>query len=97
MEHIILLMMAVSALALLLLVQFPSAIASGFDIQSKVCGTDHIVYSNFHDQELFYINGSPVDKDSFCKLVQFHYANGCISESYDGNNYCGLDLSLGMC
>ncbi|KAF2310585.1 hypothetical protein GH714_014961 [Hevea brasiliensis] len=94
MEHIISLMMAVSALALLLLVQFPSIIAFGLHIQSKVCGTDHIVYSNFDDQELFYINGSPVDKDSFCKLLHFHYANGCIFESYDGCSYRGLDLLL---
>ncbi|KDP30237.1 hypothetical protein JCGZ_17019 [Jatropha curcas] len=94
MEHITSLRMAVPALALLLLVQISSILAAGFDIQLKVCRTDHLVYSKFHGRELFYINGSLVDKDSFCNALHFHYANGCIFEGYRSSGYCGLDLSL---
>ena len=97
MEQIILLIMAISTFILLLLVQFPIILASRFDIQSKVCGTDHLAYSNVHGDEVFYINGNCVDKDSFCKALHFHYENDCIFESYHGSSYCGLDLSLGTC
>lgn len=96
-EHIISLRMAISALILLLLVQFPRTLASGFEIKSKICGADHIAYSNFLGDEFFYINGNLVDKDSFCKTLHFHHANDCVFESYFGSSYCELDLSLGMC
>lgn len=82
--------------SLLLFLQFWGIFASGFAIQSKVCGADHIAYSNSNEVELFYINGNLVDKVSFCKVIQFHYANHCIFEGYSGSDYCGLDLSLGM-
>ncbi|KAK9213203.1 hypothetical protein WN943_002590 [Citrus x changshan-huyou] len=78
----------------LLFLQFWGIFASGFAIQSKVCGADHIAYSNSNEVELFYINGNLVDKVSFCKIIQFHYANHCIFEGHSGSDYCGLDLSL---
>ncbi|XP_048227797.1 calmodulin-binding receptor-like cytoplasmic kinase 3 isoform X2 [Ricinus communis] len=65
-----------------------------FDVHSKVCGTDHLAFSNFHGREIYYINGRLVDKDSFCKAVRFHYANECVFESYHGSSYCGLNPSL---
>ncbi|KAH9805334.1 calmodulin-binding receptor-like cytoplasmic kinase 3 [Citrus sinensis] len=80
--------------SLLLFLQFWGIFASGFAIQSKVCGADHIAYSNSNEVELFYINGNLVDKFSFCKVIQFHYANHCIFEGYSGSDYCRLDLSL---
>lgn len=80
--------------SLLLFLQFWGIFVSGFAIQSKICGADHIAYSNSNEVELFYINGNLVDKVSFCKVIQFHYANRCILEGYSGSNYCGLDLSL---
>jgi hypothetical protein len=87
-----------NALILLLLVQFPIILASRFSIHSKVCGSDHIAYSNFHGHELFYINGELKDKESFCKAFHFLDVNACIFENYLGSSSSGLDpdLSLGM-
>lgn len=94
MEQIISLRMAISAFSLLLLVQLPSVLASRFALHSKVCGTDHIAYSNFHGHEVFYINRSRVDKSSFCKALYYHYANNCIFESYHGISHCASELSV---
>ena len=87
-----------NALILLLLVQFPIILASRFAIHSKVRGSDHIAYSNFHGHELFYINGELKDKESFCKALHFLDVNACICENYLGSSSSGLDpdLSLGM-
>lgn len=91
MEQIISLRMAASVFSLLLFLQLPGVFASGFAIQSKVCGADHIAYSNSNDLQLFYINGNLVDKVSFCKVLKFHYANHCVFEGYFEGDYCGLE------
>ena len=83
-----------NALILLLLVQFPIILASRFAIHSKVCGSDHIAYSNFHGHELFYINGELKGKESFCKAFHFLDVNACIFENYLGCSSSGLDLDL---
>ncbi|KAK4853688.1 hypothetical protein QYF36_012968 [Acer negundo] len=80
--------------SLLLILQLPGIYASGFVLQSKVCGADHLAYSNYNDLELYYINGNLVDKVSFCKALQFHYANHCDFKAYFRSDYCGLDLLL---
>ncbi|KAL5786362.1 hypothetical protein ACOSQ2_008754 [Xanthoceras sorbifolium] len=92
--HIISLRMAGAVFSLLLFLQFPGIFASGFVLQSKVCGADHLAYSNSNDLELYYINGNLVDKVSFCKVLQFHYANDCVFKAYSRSDYCGLDLLL---
>ncbi|KAJ4709069.1 Kinase family protein [Melia azedarach] len=94
MEQIISLRMAASVFSLLLFLQLPGVFASGFAIQSKVCGADHIAYSNSNDLQLFYINGNLVDKVSFCKVLKFHYANHCVFEGYFEGDYCGLEAKL---
>ncbi|KAJ6731871.1 NODULATION RECEPTOR KINASE-LIKE PROTEIN [Salix purpurea] len=86
--------MTMNALILLLLVQFPIILASRFAIHTKVCGSDHIAYSNFHGHELFYINGELKGKESFCKAFPFLDVNACISENYLGCSSSGLDLDL---
>ncbi|KAL9339662.1 hypothetical protein Peur_068677 [Populus x canadensis] len=88
--------MAMNALILLLLVQFPIILASRFSIHSKVCGSDHIAYSNFHGHELFYINGELKDKESFCKAFHFLDVNACIFENYLGSSSSGLDPELSL-
>ncbi|KAK2644899.1 hypothetical protein Ddye_020094 [Dipteronia dyeriana] len=93
-EHIISLRMVGAVFSLLLILQLPGIFASGFVLQSKVCGTDHLAYSNSNDLELYYINGNIVDKVSFCKALQFHYANHCDFKAYFRSTYCGLDLLL---
>uniref|UniRef100_A0A2P2LPT6 non-specific serine/threonine protein kinase n=1 Tax=Rhizophora mucronata TaxID=61149 RepID=A0A2P2LPT6_RHIMU len=87
------LIMAIRPLSLLLLVQFLSILAYGFEIQSIICGADHITYAKVHGDELLYINGNLVDRDSFCKAIQFYHADDCVFEDFSTNSYCGLDLS----
>uniref|UniRef100_A0A6N2N6Y7 non-specific serine/threonine protein kinase n=1 Tax=Salix viminalis TaxID=40686 RepID=A0A6N2N6Y7_SALVM len=86
--------MTMNVLILLLLVQFPIILASRFAIHTKVCGSDHIAYSNFHGHELFYINGELKGKESFCKAFHFLDVNACIPENYLGCSSSGLDLDL---
>ncbi|XWS70748.1 hypothetical protein CRYUN_Cryun03dG0075400 [Craigia yunnanensis] len=86
--------MAASILSLLLFVQLSRFFASGLEVKSKICGADHIAYSNLYGRELFYLNGNLVDKVSFCKAIQLHYADHCLFEGYTGTDNCGLDLSL---
>ncbi|KAK6945160.1 Serine-threonine/tyrosine-protein kinase, catalytic domain [Dillenia turbinata] len=74
--------MSVVLLSLLLLLQLPVSFASRVMITSRVCGNDHIAYSSFLGNQLFYVNGNLVDKDSFCKVLKFHPVNSCI---LDGN------------
>ncbi|KAF9662854.1 hypothetical protein SADUNF_Sadunf18G0097600 [Salix dunnii] len=88
--------MTTNALVLLLLVQFPIILASRFAIHSKVCGSDHIAYSNFYGHELFYINGELKAKESFCKAFHFLDVNACIFENYPGCSSNGLDLDLSL-
>ncbi|KAG6739964.1 hypothetical protein POTOM_057590 [Populus tomentosa] len=88
--------MAMNALILLLLVQFPIILASRFAIHSKVRGSDHIAYSNFNGHELFYINGELKDKESFCKAFHFLDVNACIFENYLGSSSSGLDPDLSL-
>ncbi|KAL4654175.1 hypothetical protein ACB092_01G359100 [Castanea dentata] len=92
-KFIILLRMDIIVLSLLLLMQLPRIFASEF-VQSKVCGTDSITYSNSNGHELFYINGDEVNEDLFCEALQFYHASGCIFDGYLGSNHCKMDLSL---
>lgn len=92
-KFIILLRMNIIVLSLLLLVQLPRIFASEF-VQSKVCGTDNIAYSNSNGHQLFYINGDAVNEDLFCEALQFYHASGCIFDGYLGSNHCEVDLSL---
>ncbi|GAB2210615.1 hypothetical protein Drorol1_Dr00015884 [Drosera rotundifolia] len=66
---------------------------SGFEIQSTVCGEDHLAYSNIQRNENFYVNGQKVDKGSFCQMLTLHYQSHCPINSYFTNTLCGLDLS----
>ncbi|TXG61885.1 hypothetical protein EZV62_013248 [Acer yangbiense] len=93
-EQFISLRMVGAVISLLLILQLPGIFASGFVLQLKVCGADHLAYSNSNDLELYYINGNLVDKVSFCKALQFHYANHCDFKAYFRSDYCGLDLLL---
>ena len=88
--------MAASIFSLLLFMQLSRFFASGLEVKSKICGADHIAYSNLCGHELFYLNGALVDKVLFCKALQLHYADHCVFEGYTGTDYCGLNLSLGM-
>ncbi|PPD86520.1 hypothetical protein GOBAR_DD16548 [Gossypium barbadense] len=85
--------MAASMFGLLLFMQLSTFFASGIEVKSKICGGDHIAYSNLYGTELFYLNGNQVDKVLFCKVLQLHYADHCELEGYSGAN-CGLDVSL---
>ncbi|KAE8691352.1 Calmodulin-binding receptor-like cytoplasmic kinase 3 [Hibiscus syriacus] len=85
--------MAALLFCLLLFVQISRFFASGLEVKSKICGSDHLAYSNPFGHELFYLNGNLVDKVLFCKALQLHYANHCLFEGYTGTDYCGLDLS----
>ncbi|KAK6941706.1 Serine-threonine/tyrosine-protein kinase, catalytic domain, partial [Dillenia turbinata] len=78
----LLLKMSVVLLSLFLLLQLPVSFASQVVITWTVCGNDHIAYSSVLGNQLFYVNGNLVDKDSFCKVLQFHPVNSCI---LDGN------------
>ncbi|KAK3213130.1 hypothetical protein Dsin_017836 [Dipteronia sinensis] len=93
-EHMISLRMVGAVFSLLLILQLPGIFASGFVLQSKVCGADHLAYSNSNDLELYYINGNLVEKVCFCMALQFHYANHCDFKAYFRSDYCGLDLLL---
>ena len=88
--------MAAYMFSLLLFMQLSRFFASGLEVKSKICGADHIAYSNLCGHELFYLNGALVDKVLFCKALQLHYADHCVFEGYTGTDYCGLNLSLGM-
>ncbi|OMO73159.1 hypothetical protein CCACVL1_17432 [Corchorus capsularis] len=85
--------MAASIFSLLMFMHLSTFFASGLEVKSKICGADHIAYSNLYGHELFYLNGNLVDKVLFCKALQLHYADHCVFEGYIGTDYCGLDLS----
>ncbi|XWS17096.1 hypothetical protein CRYUN_Cryun33cG0038600 [Craigia yunnanensis] len=86
--------MAAYMFSLLLFMQLSRFFASGLELKSKICGADHIAYSNLCGHDLFYLNGALVDKVLFCKALQLHYADHCVFEGYTATDYCGLDLSL---
>ncbi|XVE71515.1 hypothetical protein DITRI_Ditri10aG0156900 [Diplodiscus trichospermus] len=86
--------MAASIFTLLLFMQLSRFFASGLEVQSKICGADHLAYSNFYGHELFYLNGNLVDKVLFCKVLRLLHADQCLFEVGTGTDYCGLDLSL---
>ena len=85
-----------TGLILFLSMQFLIILASGFATQSKVCGSIHIAYSNWHGHELFYINGELKEKESFCKALHSLDVNDCTFENYLGSSCCGLDLDLSL-
>ncbi|OMO95989.1 hypothetical protein COLO4_15567 [Corchorus olitorius] len=85
--------MAASIFNLLMFMHLSTFFASGLEVKSKICGADHIAYSNLYGHEFFYLNGNLVDKVLFCKALQLHYADHCVFEGYSGTDYCGLDLS----
>ncbi|GLU09627.1 hypothetical protein SLE2022_264760 [Rubroshorea leprosula] len=85
--------MAAALFCLLLFVQLPVIFATGFEVQSTICGADHISYSNSYGFELFYLNGNLVDKDVFCKALQFHHANNCPLKGNLEGDSCKLGLS----
>ncbi|TYJ32127.1 hypothetical protein E1A91_A05G015700v1 [Gossypium mustelinum] len=87
--------MVASTVSLLLFMQFSTFFASSIQVKSKICGTDHIVYSTSNGHELFYLNGDLVDKVLFCKTLQLHYADECVFEGFTATNYCGSNLSSG--
>lgn len=87
--------MAASMASLLLFMQLPRFFASSIQVKSKICGTDHIVYSTSNGHELFYLNGDLVDKVLFCKTLQLHYADECAFEGFTATNYCDSNLSSG--
>lgn len=84
--------MILLVLSLLLLAQLPKFIASGLPIESKICGSDLFIYTS---NDLFYVNGMLVNKDSFCKALNSHIASHCFVSGDDGNRLCGVDISLG--
>ncbi|GMH04565.1 hypothetical protein Nepgr_006405 [Nepenthes gracilis] len=75
------------------LMQLSLVLTFGFEVQSTVCLDDHFAYLNSPGHEMFYINLCKVDRESFCKALQFHSANHCPIKNYFGNNVCALDLS----
>ncbi|KAJ6741937.1 hypothetical protein OIU85_016065 [Salix viminalis] len=88
--------MATTALIIFLSMQFLIILASGFATQSKVCGSNHIAYSNCHGHEVFYINGELKEKESFCKALHSLDVNDCTFENYLGSSCSGLDLDLSL-
>ncbi|CAN1824744.1 Calmodulin-binding receptor-like cytoplasmic kinase 3 [Linum perenne] len=78
---------------LLLPLRFPQNLATGYEIQSMVCGADRIEYSDAVDAEIILINGNVVDKDSICKALRFYVAVGCISADDYHRIQCRLDSS----
>ncbi|TYH68842.1 hypothetical protein ES332_D05G016500v1 [Gossypium tomentosum] len=87
--------MVASMVSLLLFMQLSTFFASSIQVKSKICGTDHIVYSTSNGHELFYLNGDLVDKVLFCKTLQLHYADECVFEGFTATNDCGSNLSSG--
>lgn len=88
--------MALVLLSLLLLVQSPRISASGLLQHRKACGTYHISYLGNPDRELFYIDGNLVEKYLFCKALRIYHENHCLVTRNIGNQYCGLEFSLGL-
>ncbi|XP_054807020.1 calmodulin-binding receptor-like cytoplasmic kinase 3 [Prosopis cineraria] len=87
--------MAITALAFMLLLQLPRIFGFGDFLQSKGCGANWVAYSYSHGQELFYINGNVVNKDTFCKALQLYMVNGCDAKCYFASTSCGLEVSFG--
>lgn len=79
-------------LSLLLLAQSPKLIASDLSLQSKICGYDLFIYSSNY---LFYVNGKLVNKDEFCKALNFHILSQCFISENDVYCLCGADVPLG--
>ncbi|KAG5242784.1 calmodulin-binding receptor cytoplasmic kinase [Salix suchowensis] len=88
--------MATTALIIFLSMQFLIILASGFATQSKVCGSNHIAYSNCHGHEVFFINGELKEKESFCKALHSLEVNDCTFENSLGSSCSGLDLDLSL-
>ncbi|KAE8664327.1 Calmodulin-binding receptor-like cytoplasmic kinase 3 [Hibiscus syriacus] len=85
--------MAASVFSLLLFVQLSRLFASGIEVKSTICGTDHIAYSNSDSHEVFYLNDIPVDRVLFCKVLQLHYEDHSVLEGYTGAD-SGFGVSL---
>lgn len=88
--------MALVLLSLVLVVQSPIISASGSWEHRKACVTYHISALYDSSQELFYIDGTLVDKYFFCNAIRINLANHCFITGNVRTRYCGLGFSLGM-
>lgn len=91
--HIHSLRTAAALFCLLLSTQFSRILCADFAVQSAVCGSDRIAYSDSYGNELFYLNGNRVNKILFCKALHcFHSENRCLLKGFLESDYCGLDI-----
>ncbi|GAB4828235.1 hypothetical protein Ancab_035147 [Ancistrocladus abbreviatus] len=81
-----------AARMLIYALSFSIVFTSGFEMQSTVCGNDHVLYSNSPGNEVFYINGRKLEKEIFCKAIHLHDANRCPIKKDFGNSFCAFNL-----
>ncbi|GAB4832791.1 hypothetical protein Ancab_006807 [Ancistrocladus abbreviatus] len=93
-NHTAAIRMSIRTLSFSIVMQFLIVLTIGFEMQSTVCGKDHVVYSNSPSQKEFYVKGHKMEKEFFYKSLQLHHANCCSIKKYLRNICCGLDLPI---
>ncbi|KAI4379500.1 hypothetical protein MLD38_005787 [Melastoma candidum] len=72
---------------------FLKASATGYLLESTVCGADRLTYASYSGGHWFSVNEDAVDRDEFCRLLEFHQENGCTFAKKFYAIYCGENIS----
>ncbi|XP_022987686.1 calmodulin-binding receptor-like cytoplasmic kinase 3 [Cucurbita maxima] len=84
----------VASITAVMLVQSPLVFASEFMMESGVSSANQIPYSVSDGFERYFMNGIPMDKSMFCKLLQFLHGYPRILEDSWGSDGCRWDSSF---
>lgn len=89
--------MTLLLLYLFVLVQSTRATGSPLLKHGLACGRYHVSHLGDPSHALFFIDGELVDRYVFCKTLKDYNERSCFLEIKVENQFCGLDISLGMC
>ena len=84
----------VASITAVMLVQSPLVFASEFTMESGVSSANQTPYSVSDSCERYFMNGIPMDKSMFCKLLQLLRGYPCIFEDSWGSDGCRWDSSF---
>lgn len=76
----------IASITVALLVQSPGVFASEIMMESEITSGNQIPCSVSKGCELYFMNGIPVDRTVFCKLLQFLHGYPCIFENSGGSD-----------
>ncbi|CAK9329651.1 unnamed protein product [Citrullus colocynthis] len=76
----------IASITVALLVQSPGVFASEIMMESEITSGNQIPCSVSKGCELYFMNGIPVDRTVFCKLLRFLHGYPCIFENSGGSD-----------